>query len=902
MSDSLLATKLYIPPVRSQLVSRPRLIQQLNEGLQRMPGVTLISAPAGFGKTTLVSDWLAGCTWPVAWLSLDEGDNDTPRFLTYLVAALQTIVPDFGSEVLRVFSQGQSPSTESVLTTLLNEITTIPKDFIFVLDDYHAIDSKAIDDAHIFLLEHMPPQMHLVITTREDPNLPLARLRARNQLTELRVADLRFSTAEAAEFLNQVMGLELSAEDIATLETRTEGWVAGLQLVALSMRGREDIPGFIKSFTGDHRYIVDYLVEEVLQHQPEHVRNFLLQTSILDHLSGSLCEAVTGQDESQKLLDSLERGNQFVIPLDDQRRWFRYHHLFGDVLRAHLMTEQADKVPVLHQRASKWYAQNDLRSSAIRHALAARDYERAADLTELAWRETDRSRQSARWLGWAKALPDQVVRKRPVLTAGYAWALLDRGELEAAEARLREAELWLDTSAEEIIVVDKEEFRFLSASIAAARAYLALAVGDISSTVKYGRRALDHLPEEEHLRRGIPASLLGVASWTEGDLDAADRALVDSMTSFQKAGNILFANTSAYVLADLRRTLGRLRQALDTYQGSLRLAEDQGKFVLWGTADLHTGLSELYCEQNDLGAAKEHLLKSKELGEQSSLPRWRFRWSVAQARYMESCGEWDTALELLDEAERSYLRGPLPDLRPVAASRARIWIKQNRLAEAESWAREQGLSPEDDLSFVREYEHITFARVLIAQYKRDRADRSILDALRLLERLLKAAEEGRRNGSMIEILILQSLALEAQDNIPSALVPLEYALALAEPEGYIRIFIDEGIPMARLLSEAVTGGIMPSCTGKLLAAFQSEGPKKEEESKRSPVQTLIEPLSERELEVLQLIAQGLSNREISERLFLALSTVKGYNRTIFGKLQVQRRTEAIARARELGLV
>jgi LuxR family transcriptional regulator, maltose regulon positive regulatory protein len=543
-----------------------------------------------------------------------------------------------------------------------------------------------------------------------------------------------------------------------------------------------------------------------------------------------------------------------------------------------------------------------LRSDAIRHMLDARDFERAADLIELAWRETDRSRQSARWIGWAETLPDEMFRNRPVLSVGYAWTLLDRGQLEAAEAHLREAEMRLNVPAEEIIVVDEGEFQYLPASIAAARAYLALAVGDVASTVKFGRRALDLLPEGEHLRRGIPASLLGVAYWTEGQLDAAEGVLVDSMISFQKAGNILFSNTGAYVLADIRMTMGRLRQAVETLQGAVQLAEGQGKFVLWGTADLHTGLSELYREQNNLGAAREHLSKSKELGEQSSLPRWRFRWCVAQARYMESCSELNTALEFLEEAERRYLRGPLPEVRSIAASKARIWIKQNRLSDAQRWMREQRLSLEDDPSFVREFEYITLARILIAQYKQDRDHQFIHDAVRLLDRLLKAAEEGGRTGSVIEILMLQALALEAQGDTSRGLVPLERALALAEPEGYLRIFVDEGMPMVPLLAKAVTSGIMSDYTGRLLSAFRMEGAKDEEKSEQPAAQPLVEPLSERELEVLRLIAQGLSNREIGERLFLALSTVKGYNRTIFGKLQVQRRTEAVARARELGLV
>ncbi|MDQ3317343.1 MAG: AAA family ATPase, partial [Actinomycetota bacterium] len=410
MPMPILATKLYVPPPRPKGVLRPRLIERLNEGLDRR--LTLLSAPAGFGKTTLVGEWLSSCPQPSAWLSLDEGDNDPTRFLAYLVAALQTVAADIGEGVLGALQSPQPPPTESILTALLNEIATAPDDFVLVLDDYHVIDAKPVDDALAFLIEHLPPRVHLVIATREDPNLPLARLRGRGQLGELRAADLRFNPSEAAEFLEGVMGLSLSAEDIAALEDRTEGWIAGLQLAALSMRGREDVAGFIRAFAGDNRYVVDYLVEEVLQRQPERVRSFLLQTSILERLSGPLCDAVTGQEGSNALLEALERGNLFVVPLDDRRHWFRYHHLFADVLRARLMEEQPDRLTTLHRRASEWYERNGSPTDAIRHALAAEDFERAAGLVELAALEMLGSSQETLYR-WLMALPDEVVRARP---------------------------------------------------------------------------------------------------------------------------------------------------------------------------------------------------------------------------------------------------------------------------------------------------------------------------------------------------------------------------------------------------------------------------------------------------------------------------------------------------------
>src|SRR5438874_1464422 len=442
MSTPILATKLYIPPPRPNVVLRPRLLERLNEGLHRK--LTLISAPAGFGKTTLVSEWAAFVQRPTAWLSLDEGDNDPIRFLTYLVAAVQTIADGVlgtlsGGQVM--LQSPQPPPTESILTTLLNDLTTIQDPFVLVLDDYHVIDAKAVDQTLTYLVEHLPPQMHLVIATREDPQLPLARLRARSHLTELRAADLRFTASDAAEFLTQVMGLSLSASDIAALEDHTEGWIAGLQLAALSMQGHQDVPGFIRAFAGDHRYIVDYLVEEVLQRQPEPVRSFLLQTAILDRLNGPLCDAVTGQEEGTARLEALERGNLFVVPLDDKRHWYRYHHLFADVLSAHLMAEQPDQVATLHRRASAWYEQHGSASDAIRHALAAADFARAADLVELGVLAMLRSRQEATLLGWLKVLPDEVLRCRPVLSVAYARVSLASGEeREGVEERLRDAE------------------------------------------------------------------------------------------------------------------------------------------------------------------------------------------------------------------------------------------------------------------------------------------------------------------------------------------------------------------------------------------------------------------------------------------------------------------------------
>ncbi len=604
MSTPILATKLYIPPPRAKIVLRPRLIEQLNEGLHRK--LTLISAAAGFGKTTLVSEWVASCGQPVAWLSLDEGDNDPTCFLTYLVAALQTIVADFGAGVLGALQSPQPPPIELILTALINEITTIPDNpstlplvagqrFIFVLDDYHTIDSKPVDEAITFLLEHLPPQMHLVIATREDPPLPLARLRVRNQLTELRAADLRFTPAEAADFLNQVMGLNLREADITALEARTEGWIAGLQLAALSMQGREDIASFIQAFTGSHRFVLDYLVEEVLQRQSEQIRSFLLQTAILDRFCAPLCNAVIEREDGREMLDTLDHSNLFLIPLDDQRQWYRYHHLFEEVLQSYLRREQSDRVSMLHRRASVWFEQNDLPAEAIRHALAAKDFERAAELIERVWLAMDLSYQSATWLGWVKALPDELVRAHPVVSVGYAWALLGVGEMEASEARLRDAERWLEPAdnmqAEfncrrlfqrepQMVIVDEAEFRSLPASIAAARAYRALALGDISGTKMYARQTLALVPENNSIHHTQAIALLGMAEYASGDLQAAEQELLKFQALMWQTNDVANAIGITFILANIKLVQGRLREAVSAYWQSLHFVASQGHAVL----------------------------------------------------------------------------------------------------------------------------------------------------------------------------------------------------------------------------------------------------------------------------------------------------------------------------------
>ena len=910
MSTPILATKLYIPPPRPSVVPRPRLIHRLNAGLAMGSKLTLISASAGFGKTTLVSEWLAHCVRPVAWLSLDEGDNDLSRFISYLVAALQTIKAGIGERSLAALQSPQPPPTETILIACLNEIAAISDNFILTLDDYHVIDSKPVGNTLNFLIEHQPPQMHLVIATREDPPLHLSRLRARGQLTELRAADLRFTPAEAAEFLNQMMGLNLSVENIAALATHTEGWITGLQLAALSMQSREDITGFIQAFTGSHRFVLDYLVEEVLQHQPEPIRSFLLQTAILDRFCVPLGNVVTGREDGKEILAILERSNLFLVPLDDQRQWYRYHHLFADVLRAHLMEVQPDRVSTLHQRASKWHELNGLPADAIRHALAARDFEHAAGLIELAWSAMDLSFQSSTWLGWVKTLPDVLIHVRPVLSVGYAWALLDGGELEASESRLQDAERLLDTLTDKpwseqnqkMVVVDKGQFRSLPASIATARAYRFLALGNVASAVKYAQQALELTPKDDQARYIQATSLLGIAQYSSGDLEAAEHSLADFHMNLRQTNETVTLIGITFLLADIRVALGRLHAAESIYQQSLLLVTGQGGLVPLGTADLYRGLAELYLERGDLETAAQHLLTSQKLGEQTAVTDWSHRLCVSQARLKEAQGDLDGAFALLNEAERVTIRTPLPDVSPIAALKAQVWLKQGKLAEALGWARDQGLLVDDVIGYTREFEYITLARIRIAAGKSSREAGSLDEAARLLGRLLQAAENGGRLGSVIQILLLQALTFQAQDNLPHALAPLERALAMAEPEGYMRIFVDEGEAMRLLLEKQSRHQDHPlsGYVDKLLAAFtqQVAAPTSASSQQKSD---MIEPLSERELEVLKLLRSDLSGPEIAQQLIVSLNTLRTHTKNIFNKLGVNSRQTAVRRAEELDL-
>jgi LuxR family maltose regulon positive regulatory protein len=906
MSGSLLDTKLYAPRRPKGLVSRPHLTDRVRLGTQSK--LTLMSAPAGFGKSTLLAEWLETARADglvTAWLSLDSFDNDPVAFWTHVIASLRTVASSVGATTLTLL-ESPDRSIEAVLPPLLNELNALPHDLVLVLDDYHTIDSPEIQAGMAFLLEHLPERVHMVIATRADPALPLARLRAQGDLVEIRAVDLRFTPDEASALLNGVMTLGLTAHDVAVLEGRTEGWIAAIQLAGLSMQGRDDIAGFIARFAGDDRYIVDYLVEEVLQRQPEQVRTFLLETSILSRLNGPLSDAVTGQDGGKAMLEALERQNLLLVPLDDRREWYRYHHLFADVLQARLRDEQPELVAELHRRATEWYEREGERAQAIGHAMAGKDFARAADLVELAMPATSRDRQEATLRRWLEALPDELIRARPVLSNGYAGSILIRGKTDGAEARLEDAERWLDRASETpsdvggpastMVVVDEAAFRELPNRVAIHRAGLARLRGDVAGTIVHARRAMDLAGEDDDLGRGAALTLLGLAYWTNADLEGATALYADAIPRFERAGYRSDAIGLALALADMRIAQGRLHDAMRSYERGLDLATGHGAVVQRGAADMHVGIGEILSERNDLAGAAEHIQAAADLGEENGLPQNPYRYRVAAARIKQAEGDPDAALELLDEAGRLYFSDFSPEVRPIDASKARMWIAQGKLSEAMGWARESGLSASDDLTYVREFEHITLARLILAQGVRARSDDGIEEAIELLERLQVAAEDGGRTGSVIEILVVQALARRAGTDVPGALVSLERAVALAETEGYVRVFVDEGAPMAALLKLAAKQSNPPSYVRRLLAATI------EPAERRLIDQTLIEPLSERELDVLRLLDSELDGPEIARELTVSLATVRTHTRNIYAKLGMNNRRAAVRRADELGLL
>ncbi len=883
MSAPILATKLYIPPPRSKIVLRPRLVERLNENLASSCKLTLISAPAGFGKTTLVSEWVASCGQPVAWLSLDERDNDPARFISYLVKALQTIQTGIGEGLLAALQSPQPLQIETILTTLLNEISTIPENFLLVLDDYHSIDSQPVDQSLAFLIEHQPPQMHLLIATREDPDLPLARMRARGQCTELRVADLRFTPAEAAEFLNRVMGLNLSETDVAALEARTEGWIAGLQLAALSMQGHQDVTSFIQSFTGSHHFVLDYLVEEVLHQQSESIQAFLLRTSILDRMCGPLCDAVLLDPSipGQATLEYIERANLFIVPQDNERRWYRYHHLFGDLLRKRLgQSLTPGGIAELHIHASQWYENNDLMLEAFRHAAAANDIERAVRLMESKKMPIHLRGAATAILDWLESLPKTLLDARPALWWKQAAILLSIGQPMGVEEKLQAIEAALASTTLPGAELDDTTRRDLIGRIAAARANIAQLQGQTEIILVQARRALEYLHPDNLNDRPMAIRSLGFAYFIQGNITEAGRAYTEALSLGQASEDIINILLASIRLGQIQETVNQYTLAAETYRRVLQRIDDYSP----PSAPLaYLGLARICYERNDLNAAEQYGEQSLQLARQYDQVHDRLIQSeLFLARLHLARKDAVGAAHTLSQAEQTARQKFTVDLPDVAGAQVLFHLHEGNIDAAFQLTRQYDLP-------------VMLARVLIAQH-----DPSA--ALAVLEPLRQEAEAKGLANRLLRVMVVQSIALYAHGEKEKAVELLGEGLARAEPEGFIRLFVDEGERMAQLLSEAASHGVMPDYVAKLLAAFEAEKRDSKDKTDPHPHQPLIEPLSQRELEILKLIAQGLSNREIGERLFLALDTVKGHNRKIFDKLQVQSRTEAIARARELGLL
>jgi LuxR family maltose regulon positive regulatory protein len=900
----LLATKLYIPPVRPNCVPRPRLIDRLNGGVQRK--LTLLSAPAGFGKTTLLGEWARQSAFPVAWVSLDAGDSDPARFWGYSVAALQTMHEGVGEAFLGALLTPQPPAIEELLTGLLNEVAQVPAPFVLILDDFQAITGQAVQDALVFFLGNLPPQMHLILSSRADPPWPLARLRARGEVTELRTADLRFEFQEAASFLNEAAKLGLSQEDVAALEKRTEGWIVGLQMASLAMqarlskRGRSDVSRFIKAFTGSHRFILDYLTEEVLDQQSPTVLEFLLNTSILERMTAPLCDAVLGTGDSERMLAHLEQANLFLVPLDDERQWYRYHQLFADLLGSRLQQTQPDQIPALHRRASEWYELRGQIVEAVAHAMQAGDVDWIEHLIAGSALAVIYQGELATMTRWLDALPDELMCSRPRLSLAQAWALAYAGQADRIEGLLQQAELALlpspDEDSEAELVGDAEE-QGLAGHIMAIRAYVAALEDDWSHAAELAREALYCLPEADSAVGGWTAAVLGCALRSQGDFAAAAQAFAKASAASRAAGNSYLEVDVLWEQAVLHLGQGHLREAMGTCEQALQVAGQYGRQSgrkLPVTGYLYSMMGHLLCEWNDLENALRYSREGYELCQ-----RWGQADALTHACYrlatvLFAAGDTAGALEVIQEAKRVARDLGASYVVAAGAHEARIRLAQGDVAAAARAVQECGLGVGDELKLATSIGHLALAEVLMAQGRLD-------EALTLLVRLLRVVGGAGAMTPVVRTLVLQALVLQAQGEGEQALAALERALVLAEPEGYVRVFVDEGAPMAELLRLAAAQGIRLGYVRRLLATLEKE-PGGAERAFRLAAVPLAEPLSERELEVLRLLTTHLSSREIAEQLVISVNTARSHIKNIYGKLDVHSRGEAVARAQELGLL
>jgi LuxR family transcriptional regulator, maltose regulon positive regulatory protein len=911
--DVLLATKLHVPQPRPGFLPRPRLLQRLAEGMA--DELVLLCTPAGFGKTALLGDWARCSPRPVAWLSLDASDNDPTAFWRYVAAALDGQGVGVGEPLAPLLGGPRPAPPEAVVTALVNTLALHSDQVALVLDDYHLIQARPVHDGLAFLLEHLPRQLRLVLASRTDPPLPLARLRARGQLAELRVADLRFTPEETAALLREAAGLELPADSVAALAARTEGWIAGLQLAGLSLRNHPDPAGFITTFSGSHRYVLDYLTEEVLAQQPEHLVAFLLETSMLERLSGPLCDAVTGRADGQALLEALERANLFLVPLDEERRWWRYHHLFADLLRARLQQTDLERVPELHRNAAAWLERHGLLDDAIRHALAAGDTDWAARLVEQHAQAHYEQGEGATVDRWLTALPAGLVRARPrLLVAQAIWALIG-GRVDQVAPLLQAAERAFAAlpgePPEPSAGRAAKGLANVPAMVAMLSAELAKQHGDAERTIQFARQGLALADADDRYLRYFVRWNLAVGTLMQGRLEEAEAALTDLAADPWATGrHRYFAVRALYTLGQAQRAQGRLGDALRSCQQALQLAAEPTGRPLPAAGVAHVGLAEILCERDELDAALHHATEGVALSRQLAYAQWLVTGLTALAWIRQAQGDKADALAAIGEAEQVL---PSPDavadiFFPVAVQRIRLLLANGEVAEAARWVRQRGLGAAAEPSYAREREYLVLARVLLAEQAPERA-------LELLGRLHDLAAAQRRLGSVIEIRALQALALADSGDERAALAALAEALRLAAPEGYVRVFVEEGAPMASLLGrlaapaqrerDVAAGNAPPEYLARLLAAFQPAAARTAQPAGRAgagPLPGLVEPLSARELEVLQLLATGRSNQQIAEELVVALDTVKKHVSHILDKLGVANRTQAVAHARELQLL
>ncbi|MEJ2709803.1 MAG: LuxR C-terminal-related transcriptional regulator [Anaerolineales bacterium] len=867
MTTPLLVTKMHIPQLRPGLLARPHLIERLNSGLIQRGAftrkLTLVSAPAGFGKTTLIVQWLSEMVHPVAWLSLDESDGDPVRFLAYLVAAVAQTASDFGTSVQNLLQAPQPPAEKILLSALINELAGLQQSLFLVLDDYHSLQNQAV---------HRQLNVHLVIVTREDPPLPLSRLRAQGQVLEIRQSDLRFTHQEVADFLHTSFGLKISAEDVQALAKRTEGWAVGLHMAALSLQNTADKHAFVQSFKGSHRFILDYLLEEVLERQPDHLRAFLQKTSILERLSAPLCDALTGRSDSSEILDHLEESNAFILALDPYRHWYRYHHLFAELLRHRLRHQDTSQEETLHLKASRWFEQNAYPVEAVRHALAAGDWERSGDLILKASENLLKRGEVTTILTWYRRIPEDQIVSRPLLALSFSWPLVLSGQLESAQKLLEQVEQQVGDKAEWL------------GEIAAVQAYIARSRGDDRRTVMLSEKALSLLPQREQQLKDILSVNLGIAYWHTGHLKESRQVMQEAFKAAQAKGNQYVELTAQIFLNRVLAASGQLREAFVAYQPLAAI--DRPIPVL---ALVHMDVATLYYEWNDLRAARHHLEKCLAIAAQTASGEFLISGHTQMARLFLAQNDMQNSLEELSRTEQMLATQTVTPLNRArtAAVRVQAALRRDDLEGAAQWLEQAGSNA--DAHPFYPFLGLTPARYLLAQNRKG-------EALAYLDDCLKRAEQAGWGYGQIAIKVLQAQAARQPDEAQEYLLQ---ALEWAQPAGYVRTFVDAGPSLSPLLEEAALQGANPQYLKTLLSALAHE-PSAERES--GPITSLIEPLSERETEVLRLAAAGLSNRQIAAKLIISLGTVKTHMHNIYSKLNASNRTQAVATARESGLI